>query len=140
MTDGSSDESGPREQTAEGDRDVEDVGTPLGDQSGVYIPQDSAPSEADEDETDAPIDFGGFLVSLGTSCMVNLGHVENPETGEENPVNLPAAKQTIEILKLLKEKTRGNLDTDEQKLLESLLHDTQLAYEETKQEHVDPTD
>lgn len=136
MTDGPSEESDQPEQ----DRDVEDLGTPLGDQSGVYIPQDSAPSDTDDEETDAPIDFGGFLVSLGTSCMVNLGHVENPETGEKNPVNLPAAKQTIEILKVLKEKTRGNLEPDEEKLLESLLHDTQLAYKEAREEQGDASD
>jgi len=132
MTDRTSDESDDRNEP-EADA-PEDLGTPLGDEEGVYIPQDTAPSETEEDETDAPIDFGGFLVSLGTSCMVNLGHVEDPETGQTNSVNLPAAEQTIEILKLLKEKTRGNLEKDEKKLLESLLHDTQLAYREAREE------
>lgn len=140
MTDGTSQTSGESGEKHEQPNDPEDVGTPLGDEAGVYIPQDSAPNDADEEETEAPIDFGGFLVSLGTSCMVNLGHVENPETGQKNPVNLPAAKQTIEILKLLQEKTRGNLEQDEKNLLESLLHDTQLAYEEAKEEQGDTAD
>lgn len=112
------------------------VGTPLGDEAGVYIPPEERDDEADPEESEAPIDFGGFLVSLGTNCMVNLGHVEHPETGQ-SAVNLPAAKQTIEILKLLEHKTRGNLEPDEEKLLESLLHDTKLAYREAKEEHGD---
>ncbi len=109
-------------------------GTPLGDESGVYIPSDQ--TDDGNDESDAPIDFGGFLVSLGTSCMVNLGHVEDPETGQSH-VNLPAAKQTIEILQLLKDKTEGNLDPEEEKLLESLLHDTRSAYRKLKRERGD---
>lgn len=112
------------------------VGTPLGDEAGVYIPPEEREETSDDgdDESEAPIDFGGFLVSLGTNCMVNLGHVEHPETGD-SAVNLPAAKQTIEILKLLKHKTRGNLEPDEEKLMESLLHDTKLAYREAKEEY-----
>lgn len=113
---------------SDGGPSPEEIGTPLGDESGVYIPSD------EREETEAPIDFGGFIVSLGTSCMVNLGHVENPETGSSN-VDLPAAKQTIEILQLLKHKTEGNLEPEEEKLLESLLHDTQLAYKKAKKQH-----
>ena len=114
------------------DPDPEERGTPLGDEAGVYIPGNDEAEGTEE----APIDFGGFLVSLGTNCMVNLGHVENPETGESQ-VNLPAAKQTIEILKLLKHKTQGNLEPEEENLLESLLHDTRLAYREAAETHGD---
>ena len=112
--------------------DTEEIGTPLGDEAGVYIPSD----DEDDDETEAPIDFGGFLVSLATSCMVNLGHAQDPETGQSH-VDLESAEQTIEILHLLKHKTRGNLEPEEEKLLESLLHDTQAAYKKAKQEHGD---
>jgi hypothetical protein len=109
-------------------------GTPLGDESGVFFPTDEP---GGDDESEAPIDFGGFLVSLASSCMVNLGHVEDPETGESH-VNLPAAKQTIEILQLLKEKTEGNLDPEEEKLMESLLHDTHSAYKKARRDHGKP--
>ena len=106
----------------------QNIGTPLGDEAGIHIPSD----QLDPEDGEAPIDFGGFIVSLGTSCMVNLGHVENPETGQKAHADLPAAAQTIEILKLLKHKTEGNLEPEEEKLLETLIHDTQLAYKKAK--------
>ena len=93
--------------------------TPLGDNQGVYIPQDVA--------DELPVDFGGFVVSLGTSCMVNLGRVPNPETHQVDK-DLGAAKHTIEILKMLKQKTKGNLESGEEKLLDSLLYDVRMAY------------
>jgi hypothetical protein len=74
-----------------------------------------------------PLDFSTFVLSLGSSCMVNLGRVEGPD-GERQPPNLPAAKQMIDILGLLEEKTRGNLDESEHKLLSSLLYDLRVQY------------
>ena len=127
----SSDGDDPNAQQA--DESAESVGTPLGDEAGVYIPTDEP---ADDGPEEAPIDFGGFIVSLGTSCMVNLGHVEDPETGASH-LDLPAAKQTIEILELLEHKTRGNLEPEEEKLLESLLHDTRMAYKKAKKQQSD---
>ena len=122
MSDGTNDDAQNEES------DGEPIGTPLGDESGVYIP-----SEKFEEASEPPIDFGGFIVSLSTSCMVSLGHVENPETGERTGVDLPAAEQTIEILKLLRHKTEGNLDPEEQNLLDQLINDTQLAYKKAKE-------
>ena len=101
----------------------------LGDGSGVYIPD----AEADEDGDAPPMDFGNFIMSLGTSVMVNLGHVEDENFGVED-ANLPAARQTIEILEMLEHKTEGNLEPEEEKLLESLLHDTRLAYQRAERE------
>jgi len=121
-------------ETSGDDPTAEEIGKTLGDEAGVYIPTDER--EEGDDETEAPIDFGGFLVSLATSCMVNLGHTQDPETGESR-IDLPAAKQTIEILELLKHKTRGNLDPEEEKLFESLLHDTRSAFDKAKNEHGD---
>lgn len=73
------------------------------------------------------LDFSTFVMSLGSSCMVNLGKIEGPE-GETIEPNLPAAKQMIDILGLLEEKTRGNLDESESKLLTSLLYDLRVQY------------
>ncbi|RMH44748.1 MAG: DUF1844 domain-containing protein [Deltaproteobacteria bacterium] len=74
-----------------------------------------------------PLDFSTFILSLGSSCMVNLGQVEGPE-GERLEPNLPAAKQLIDILGILEEKTRGNLTEAEHKLLSSLLYDLRVHY------------
>jgi len=73
------------------------------------------------------LDFSTFVLSLGSSCMVNLGKVAGPD-GEVSSPNLPAAKQMIDILGLLEEKTRGNLDESEARLLSSLLYDLRVQY------------
>lgn len=59
--------------------------------------------------------------------MVNLGRLE-PPAGETVPKDLPAAKQIIDILGVLAEKTKGNLSDSEAKLLESLLYDLRVMY------------
>lgn len=75
----------------------------------------------------APMDFSTFVLSLGSSAMVNLGQVPAPES-EEPAVDLPAAKQIIDILAVLEEKTRGNLDDSEDKLLKSLLYELRIKF------------
>jgi hypothetical protein len=73
------------------------------------------------------LDFSTFVMSIGSSCMVNLGQVGNPD-GSGGQVNLPAAKQMIDILGILEEKTRGNLDEPEAQLLNGLLYDLRVQY------------
>jgi hypothetical protein len=74
-----------------------------------------------------PLDFSGFVLSLASSAMVSLGQVQAPDQ-QAPPVDLLAAKQFIEILAILEEKTRGNLDQGEDKLLKSLLYDLRVQY------------
>jgi len=76
------------------------------------------------------IDFPTFLVSLSTSAFYHMGLVEEPGSGEPSPKNLPMARQTIDILELLQEKTRGNLEPDEARLLESLLYELRMRFVE----------
>ena len=73
------------------------------------------------------IDFATFVLSLSTSAMVHLGAVPDPER-QKPERNLPLAKQTIDILGLLKEKTRGNLTPEEARLLDELLFDLRMRY------------
>ena len=68
-----------------------------------------------------------FVMSLGSSAMVNLGKVPAPGS-DAIQIDLPAAKQIIDILGILDEKTRGNLDDSEKKLLTSLLYDLRVHY------------
>lgn len=75
------------------------------------------------------IDFTTFCISLGSSAFVHLGEVPHPETQRVDP-NLVLAKQTIDLLGMLEEKTRGNLTPEEAKLLEHLLADLRLRYVE----------
>lgn len=74
-----------------------------------------------------PLDFSTFILSLSTSVLMNLGVVENPVTGktEKEPA---IAKQTIDLIELLREKTKGNLTNEEGKLMEDVLHELRLWY------------
>jgi hypothetical protein len=78
-------------------------------------------------ESMPPMDFGTFLMSIATAALYHLGdaHAE----GEKPPEpNLPMARQTINILELLQEKTRGNLTKDEEGFLEGVLFDLRMRY------------
>lgn len=74
-----------------------------------------------------PVDFSSFLISLATTALVHLGEIPDPATGETSD-NLEAGKQMIDIISVLKEKTRGNLDEDEHRLLEELLYELRMKY------------
>jgi hypothetical protein len=85
---------------------------------------------ADETAAHEPlpeIDFSTFVMSLSTSAFLHLGEMPHPDTGKPER-NLPLAKQTIDILGTLQDKTRGNLLHDEEKLLEHLLYELRLKY------------
>jgi len=84
-------------------------------------------AENERPESLAPMDFSTFVLSLGSSAMVNLGKVQPPE-GVSATVDLVAAKQIIDILGILEEKTKGNLTDSEAKLLGSLLYDLRVQY------------
>jgi hypothetical protein len=80
------------------------------------------------DESTGEIDFYTFVLSLGSSAFVHLGDAPHPDTGAPGVPDLPLAKQTIDILAMLHEKTKGNLTTEEDKFLENLLTDLRLRF------------
>jgi len=77
------------------------------------------------------INFATFVVSLNASALMHLGAIEDPTTGKTDK-NLSMAKQTIDILKMLEEKTAGNLSKDEENLLKSILYDLKIIYVKEK--------
>lgn len=77
------------------------------------------------------LSFETFILSLGTATLVATGEVENPVTKKKEK-NLEAAKQNIEILEILADKTRGNLTESESKLLNQILYETRLRFVESK--------
>lgn len=83
-----------------------------------------SPSGARADEE---VNFSSFLISLATSAMVHLGEIPDPAS-RRRMENLEAGKQMIDILSILQEKTRGNLDPDEAHLLENLLYELRMKY------------
>ena len=77
------------------------------------------------------INFPTFIMSLNASALMNLGLFENPATGEKE-INLDLAKQTIDILSMLEEKTKGNLTKDEEGMLRNILYDLRIIYVKEK--------
>ncbi len=73
------------------------------------------------------IDFSMFIFSLNSSALVNLGVINDPATGAPNR-NIGAAKQTIDILAMLHEKTKGNLSHEEDEMLQHILYDLRMIY------------
>jgi hypothetical protein len=81
-----------------------------------------------EQETVLPeINFINFLFSISTSALIQLGEIEDP-VSQQTVKNLPLAKQTIDLIGMLKEKTKGNLTPDEAKLMENILFDLRMRY------------
>jgi len=78
----------------------------------------------------AKIDFSTFVLSLSTSALVQMGLVDDPETGQPRPSEPELARQTIDTLEMLREKTRGNLSDDEVKLFDSLLYELRMRFVE----------
>lgn len=77
------------------------------------------------------INFATFIFSLNSSVLVHLGIIEDPATGQKVK-NLALAKQTIDILGMLEEKTRGNLSPDEESMLKNMLYDLRIIYVKEK--------
>jgi hypothetical protein len=75
-------------------------------------------------------DFASLVISLGHSVLFHLGLVADPQTGEKGARDLPLARQTIDLVEMLQEKTRGNLTADESRLLEDLLYDLRARFVE----------
>lgn len=73
------------------------------------------------------MDFKNFIAMHGTICAFYLGHVPHPETNKPE-YNLPAVQETIALLEMLSEKTKGNLDEEESKLLSDTIYALQMGY------------
>ena len=71
--------------------------------------------------------FMGLVYSLTQSAFISLGKLPDPMTGNVER-NLPQASQTIDLLAALEEKTKGNLDDDEEKFLARTISDLRLNY------------
>jgi len=91
-------------------------------------PQEETPAGQAQEEGSFPdLNFSTFVFSLGTSAMYHFGDFPDPVTKKAER-NLEAAKQTIDILGILQDKTKGNLSDDEERLLESLLYELRMRY------------
>lgn len=116
---------------------------PSDDKGFVVVDKRASAGATDDEATRAPapepeagletpprVDFATLVQSFFVTALYHLGLAADPETREPVPPNLAAARQDIEILELLEEKTRGNLDTDERQLLESVLYELRMRFVE----------
>jgi hypothetical protein len=78
---------------------------------------------------DEPVTFSTFVLGLSTQALLHLGEIPNPMTHALER-DLGAAKHVIDILGILQGKTRGNLETGEESLLDSVLYDLRMRYVE----------
>jgi hypothetical protein len=81
---------------------------------------------SEEDSAPPGIDFNTFILSLSTSALMNLGKLPGAE--DDSTVNLAHAKQSIDCIALLEEKTRGNLTGEEERLISEVLYDLRLRF------------
>jgi hypothetical protein len=94
--------------------------------------EEAAPKKPPRPEQEAAaqlpeVNFSTFIFSLNSATLVHLGIIEDPASGQKTK-NLPLAKQTIDILGMLERKTRGNLSSDEEAMLRSILYDLRMIY------------
>lgn len=115
---------------AEGKEDQpikEETEKPL-DEATAEESESAAAQEQERTDYQLPkINFATFIFSLNHSVLVHLGVMDDPTSGKKVR-NLPIAKQTIDILGMLEEKTQGNLEEDEEKMLKSILYDLRMIY------------
>ncbi|MFH1263332.1 MAG: DUF1844 domain-containing protein [Pseudomonadota bacterium] len=76
------------------------------------------------------IDFSAFVMSLSTSAAIHLGLVEDP-ISKKRGVSLELARQDIDILEMLAEKTKGNLVGEEAEMMEQVLYELRLRFVES---------
>ncbi len=87
---------------------------------------------ADQEEASLlKVDFSTFVLSLGTTALYQLGVMPDPATGETAPADPLVAQQTIDTLEMIRDKTRGNLDEEERKLIDSLLYELRMRFVES---------
>jgi hypothetical protein len=72
------------------------------------------------------IDFTTFVLSMSTSCMIQLGELASPDGAQH--VDLGMARHTLEILMVLEDKTRGNLSGEEERVLHHVIDDLRARY------------
>jgi hypothetical protein len=87
----------------------------------------NAKSEQEKAYSLPKIDFSTFVLSLNSSILVQLGLIEDPVAGQKSK-NMAMAKQTIDLLSLLEEKTKGNLTEQEENILKNILYELRLLY------------
>ena len=75
----------------------------------------------------APVDFSTHVLSLASTALIALGKMPGPD-GTSHPIDIETARHLIDVLAMLEQKTKGNLDETEAKLIASLVYDLRVAF------------
>jgi hypothetical protein len=81
-----------------------------------------------DQQSEPELSFTAFVLSLASTAAIHFGDLADPVSGERAEPNLEGARQMIEILGLLEQKTRGNLTADERQVLEQVLYELRLRF------------
>jgi len=93
---------------------------------------DETAKPQNDEQSLGEIDFIGYISSLAFQAMIFLGEIESPISGKIEK-HIPQAKLLIDTLILLRDKTKGNLNEQENQLLEASIYELQLKYVEHAQ-------
>ena len=115
-----------RQFTREGERIAGETPPPESAGASPEPPTQVDPPGASEDVPGGP-DFGTLVMSLFNTAMIYLGEIDDPAK-EPHPVDLPAAREAIDMLGMLREKTSGNLTPEERHLLDTLLYKLRMDF------------
>ena len=98
-------------------------------EAGAQAGPEPAREERDRQEELPSINFPTFIISLSTQALMHLGEIDNPVTGQVEK-DVAVAKQTIDIIAMLSEKSKGNLDETEEQLVKEVLYNLRMKYVE----------
>jgi len=115
-----------RRFTASGDPREQTAGQPV-EAAGSTSPGQEVRSEQSENRTAGGLTFSGFVIGLAQQAFVSLGLVKDPQT-ESLRKDLPQAKAMIDVLAMLREKTQGNLDEVEARMMDEMIDELRLRY------------
>ncbi len=90
-------------------------------------------TQSQNDDSMTDVDFNGLILGLSSAALYYIGHSEI-EGETISKVNFDLAKQNIRIIEMLHDKTRGNLTSEEARLIEQILKDLRLKYNSAKKE------
>ena len=108
----------------------ESVSKPVAEPSTDPTTTTPHPPDAGPSEPAPPLSFSSFIFSLGTSALMLMGEQFSPDQPAPG-VNLPQAKEIIDILSLLEEKTKGNLTEEEATMIRDMLYTLRMKYVES---------
>ena len=103
--------------------------TPSSSSPVSEVTQDTQTASEHTHEPAPPLSFSSFIFSLGTSALMLMGEKLSPDQPNA-PVNLPQAKEIVDILSILEEKTKGNLTSEEAAVMKDMLYTLRMKYVE----------